>query len=156
MYILLLSMPGGGEWIFILLVFSLLIYFFRKFRIFALLTFGVIITIVSIFGLTYVSQQESSLTGALRDTFDQEYNSQMGLVKSGSYTGIFIGAIFLILGIISYMKNNNKNAEKFVVVSSKEKSNTETLEKLYELKEKGILSEEEYSEEKKKIINKGL
>ena len=91
-----------------------------------------------------------------------EYTIQIWILMIISLAFALIGIVFLLIGLFSVTKqfeNSVKKAKE--AFSSIQKSSRPVeinqlgeLEKLHELKEKGILSEDEFSEQKKKILNK--
>lgn len=66
-------------------------------------------------------------------------------IEYGFLLGFFLGFIGLI--IILCMKDNSQ-------ISTNSVNDCETLEKLLQLKEKGIITENEFEEKKQKILNK--
>lgn len=78
--------------------------------------------------------------GAVCQTIAVQKNIQYGFVL-----GFFLGIIGLI--IVLCMKDNTET-------TSNSANECETLEKLLQLKEKGIITESEFEEKKRKILNK--
>lgn len=79
--------------------------------------------------------------------------------RAKGFNGFFYGFCLGIIGfiIVLCLKNKNISANQIVnpinVKSDNQNDKYANLEKLYNLKENGTLTEEEYEKEKKKIMN---
>jgi hypothetical protein len=86
--------------------------------------------------------------------------SELNTVVILSWTGIFIGITWLIAIILALVWQPEKWIDKAKAatdeneVDTHEISELDKLEKLNELKEKGILTQEEFDTQKKAILNK--
>ncbi|MBR2785281.1 MAG: SHOCT domain-containing protein [Clostridia bacterium] len=108
-----------------------------------------------VFGLLFYSWTENIL--ALLIALDRIIFSFacLAIAKSkGIEGGYFWGWFLGILGLIVVCVMPSKKTKRVIVENSTKSDKYDELEKLNNLKTKGIITEEEFEEEKKKILQK--
>jgi hypothetical protein len=107
--------------------------------------------VVAVFGIMYMSSPQykamsvvDSVTGSRQDPT--------------GYVAISIGAVLSVIGLIALLGGGSANANTATrspggVQSSADGDYIAKLERLGELKTKGLLTEEEYAEEKRKLLS---
>ena len=149
----------------------------KKFFGVLFLIIGLVLVGLGIGLLVELSSRNDSFEGRVRDRFNEHYRSDNDDQQTGGITLIAGGALFFIIGIIMVASKSNsqrkKDAELEVLRSmqsypAQTEQKTEArsiknsgqsindvyiqLEKLGKLKEQGILNEEEFQQQKKKIL----
>lgn len=126
---------------------------------------GAFCIFIAVIAFNSVNNQQNQFGHGLSYELDQNYRNEIEKRQMlGAASGV-VGGIFLIIGFIGFARRRNRKNKPINTkeVSSKNeesrlsKSLTDDklarLEKLANLKEQGILTEDEFLEEKKKILD---
>jgi Short C-terminal domain len=149
----------------------------KKFFGILFLIIGLVAVGLGIVALTNYSSKNDSFEGRLRDRFNENYHTQNEDQKTGGIVSISVGALFFIIGLIMAASKSNLQRKKeaeleemknMQFVRSQPEQKTEPppipkltpttddifnqLERLAKLKEQGFLSDEEFQQQKKKIL----
>jgi hypothetical protein len=143
--------------------------------------FGVLFLIIGILGigigivaLTDLATRNRSLEGQFQNEFSKNYSEENNEQQAVGFALIGGGLIFSVLGIIMIASKSEKSKEKndtlvymqtatIPVLSSQHNLNISTqntkmddvinrIERLGKLKEQGLITEEEFNEQKKKCL----
>jgi hypothetical protein len=176
--VLLLSMPGGSEWLLIFIVIAIVVLLAWQTKTSFKKIFGVIFLLVGLilFGagisiITNVTTRNNSYEGKIGNTINPNYREENNKQQGVGYIMLAGGAILFFLGLgmalaktnkqkqteieLEVLKKINKNNSKQKEDSSNIGVNNEAIsqiEKLGKLKEQGLITEEEFKKQKGKIL----
>jgi hypothetical protein len=121
---------------------------------------GLIMITVTSAALTDINNEKKNLLSQARTELDQDYRYSLESSQASAIFAGFFGLIIFIIGLIMLLTKSNKQkkleAEINILKHGKENSpKAETiteLESLFELKQNGVLTDEEFIAAKRKIL----
>lgn len=112
--------------------------------------FGVLIGFLFILGLIILIVRVPIMIANARGIT----GSELTTIRILSWVSLFVGITWIIALVMSLVFQPKKWIDKEEETDEKEGIDFDSLEKLHDLKEKGVLSEEEYICEKNKIMGR--
>lgn len=136
----------------------------KKFLGVLFLVIGLFAIVSGIVAISSIETENRSLEGQVQSEFVEQYKTNQSQNQAAGGALAFSGLLFYITGIVLLVTKTKKQrvmeAELLILknqnittfVSETKEDNISKIEKLGVLKEKGLLSNEEFEKEKKKLL----